>query len=119
MPLPIAACGITCNECEAYLATQENDHAKAVKVAEKWSQQFGHAIPVAATVCDGCLAPEGRKGGYCGECPVRACAVERKVATCAHCPDYGCEKIEGFLKMAGPEGGVRLRASLEEIRRSL
>jgi hypothetical protein len=112
----LAACGLRCDQCEAYLATQTNDQDRARRVAEKWGKEFrdGKPFPVEATICDGCLTESPRKGGYCGQCAVRACAVERKLPTCAHCDDYGCEKLEQFLTMAGPQ----LRNSLNELRRS-
>ena len=117
MPALSAACGLRCDECEAYLATQTHDQERARRVAEKWGKEFGDGtpFPIEATVCDGCLTESVRKGGYCRECDVRACAVERKVASCAQCDDFGCDKLEQFLQMAGPT----LRASLEELRRSL
>jgi hypothetical protein len=52
--------------------------------------------------------------GYCGECQVRACASARGVITCAHCDDYGCEKITAFVNNA-PDA----KAKLEEIRATL
>jgi len=113
----LAACGLRCDECEAYLATQTNDRARAERVAAEWGKTFGDGtpFPIEATVCDGCLTASARKGGYCGQCGVRACAVQRKVASCAHCDDYGCETLEGFLKVAGD----KLRARLDELRQSL
>jgi hypothetical protein len=110
----VAGCGLDCGACEAYLATQANDMVKAKAVAEKWGKQYGDGtpFPIEATFCDGCLTPSPRKGGFCGQCPIRACVIERKVATCAHCPDYGCAKLEEFLKMA-----PQLRETLERIRR--
>ena len=117
MPELLAACGLRCDECEAYQATQANDRKKAQLVAEKWGKAFGDGkpFPIEATFCDGCRTESTRKGGYCGQCAVRACAVERKVASCAHCDDYGCETLEGFLKQAGAE----LRGKLETLRASL
>ena len=113
----IAFCGLDCAQCEAYQATQANDRKKAQLVAEKWGKAFGDGkpFPIEATFCDGCRTESTRKGGYCGQCAVRACAVERKVASCAHCDDYGCETLEGFLKQAGAE----LRGKLETLRASL
>lgn len=111
-----AACGLDCAACDAYLATQAGDMDKARLVADKWGKEYGDGtpFPIEATFCDGCLTASPRKGGYCGKCAVRACAVERGVETCAHCQDYGCSTLETFLAAAPP-----LRERLEAIRRDL
>lgn len=109
----IAYCGLVCSECEAYAATQKNDMEALKQVAESWSQLFGSTITVSDCICDGCLG-EGRKGGHCGECGVRACAVERGLANCAHCPDFGCEMLTSFFGFA-PDA----KTTLEAIRLSL
>jgi hypothetical protein len=109
----IAACGIDCEGCEARIATQKLDSVLAQAVAERWGRQFGldKALPIEAVWCDGCLTEGARKGGYCGQCPIRACAVERKVENCAACDDYGCATLEAFLVRAAP-----LRERLEALR---
>ncbi|MGD2206413.1 MAG: DUF3795 domain-containing protein, partial [Anaerolineae bacterium] len=63
---------------------------------------------------DGCLGTAGRKCAHCAECEIRACAMALNVANCAHCADYGCEKIEGFFGFV-PEA----RATLDGIRAEL
>ena len=109
----IAACGLDCGACEAYLATQTNDLERARRVAAAWGREHGDGtpFPVESTICDGCLTASTRKGGYCGQCPVRACAVAKGVSTCGHCPEYVCPTLEGFLQ-AVPQ----LKAALDRIR---
>ncbi len=108
----IAYCGLVCTECPAYIATQKNDGEGRRKTAEKWSQELG--IPVSADdcICDGCRAFDGRLGGYCGECPIRACGIRTNVENCAYCESYSCENLEKFLQNV-PEA----RATLDSIRR--
>jgi hypothetical protein len=112
----IAVCGLDCAKCEGYLATQANDEAAKERVAAKWQKEFNApGITAAYVTCDGCLAFEGRLGGHCGECEIRACGVARNLPNCAHCPDYAtCEKLAGFLKFV-PDA----RVTLDEIRRGL
>ncbi len=112
----IAVCGLNCAECEAYLATQANDEAAKERVAAKWQVEFNApGINPAYVTCDGCLAFDGRLGGHCTECEIRACGVARKLPNCAHCPDYGtCEKLAGLLNFV-----PAARATLDEIRRAL
>jgi hypothetical protein len=37
------------------------------------------------------------------------------VITCAHCDDYGCERLTGLFNIVGPEA----KATLEGIRQAL
>ena len=107
----LAACGLDCAKCDAYLATQANDQAALAELAEKWIKEYNAPGLTAANVeCDGCMT-EGRKIGHCSECQIRLCAVERGLANCAVCPDYGCEKLLGFWKIA-----PQAKANLEAIR---
>lgn len=96
----IAYCGLVCDECPAYLATQADDDAERAKIAAEWAKAFGGELKKEEINCDGCLGAEGRKIGYCGMCEIRACAVERSLDNCAHCSDYACELLQGFLKGA-------------------
>lgn len=108
----IAYCGLDCAKCPAYAATQANDLAAKERVLAKWRVEYNAPeMDLSAVTCDGCTS-NGRHGGYCGQCPVRACGVERAVANCARCSDYSCEKLDAFLGMI-PDA----RAALEEIRR--
>ena len=111
----IAFCGLDCAKCDAYLATQANDDAAKQRVLEKWRAQYGPDIPLAAVTCDGCVTVTGRLGGYCGQCPIRACGVAHQVANCAYCADYNaCDKLAGFFKSV-PDA----RVTLDGIRRAL
>lgn len=114
----IAYCGLTCTDCPAYLATQAGDRAELERVAALWREEFNAPhITVASILCDGCII-EGRKCGHCAECEIRACALALSVATCGHCNEYACEKLEGFFAFA-PDAratldGVRAGWQLEE-----
>ncbi len=105
----IAACGLDCAQCEAYIATQANDLLALERVAEKWSKEFNAPGLTAETIqCDGCMT-EGRKIGHCSECKMRLCAIERGLANCAACPDYACETLAGFLQSV-PQAKANLDA---------
>jgi hypothetical protein len=110
----IAYCGLVCTECPAYVATQADDKEALARLAAQWSKEFGAPMTAADCLCDGCVSGSDRLIGYCGECGVRACASGRGVITCAHCDDYGCEKITAFVN-----GAPDAKARLEEIRRTL
>ena len=109
----IGYCGLNCAGCPAYIATQADDMAALERVAAEWRVAFNAPEMTAdSIICDGGLASiGGRLAGYCGMCEIRACALERNLASCAFCDDYGCTKLEGFLAQA-PEA----RATLEQLR---
>jgi hypothetical protein len=106
----VAHCGLLCNECPAYIATQANDVAAQERVLAEWRVAYNAPDMQLATVsCDGCLGAGGRLGGYCNACEVRACAEGRGLRNCAHCPDYECQKLQAMLAHT-PEGEERLLA---------
>jgi predicted nucleic acid binding AN1-type Zn finger protein len=106
----IAACGLDCAKCDAYIATQANDQTALEKLVEKWRVEFNAPnLTVATVLCDGCMSG-GRTIGYCAECKIRLCAVERGLENCAACPDYGCEKLTAFWPNA-----LQAKANLEAI----
>ncbi len=111
----IAYCGINCQECDAYQATQSGDEAAKERVAAGWRQTFQEPkIDANYISCDGCTSQTGRICGYCGACAVRSCAIEHKVENCAHCSDYACELLDSYFERA-PE----LRETLDAIRQAL
>lgn len=109
----IAKCGLICTGCESYLATLSDDLPALTKMAEEASKKLNTAFTWEDCRCFGCQG-EGKKIGYCDSCAVRTCAQERGVETCAHCDDYGCEKISTFLEIApqAKQGLAMIRAKL-------
>ena len=106
----IAYCGMICTDCEAYKATRAGDTAKLKELALDWyKKEDDNEI----AVCFGCLS-DSRNTEYCSRCGIRACAFARGVETCAHCDDYGCEKMEEVCEIFG-----HIRERLEEIRASI
>ena len=111
----IAPCGLDCVQCEAYIVTQTNDQPGKEALLVKWKEEFNAPdMTIEDITCDGCLAASGRVGGYCSMCEIRACAVEKSLATCAECQDYACEKLEKFWEMAQPA-----KENLETLRKSM
>lgn len=107
-----ARCGLDCGHCLARKATVENDDALREQVAREWSAQYHADIKPADINCTGCTGP-GPHFSYCGMCEIRKCANERSVAHCAVCPDFGCDKITGFMAMA-----PQARENLEFLRKN-
>ena len=90
----IAYCGLDCESCEARIATAGNDDALRRKVATLWSELNGVTITPEMIHCVGCRI-DGVKTPYCEAlCPIRQCALGRKVETCGNCAEMGsCEKL--------------------------
>ena len=107
----IAYCGINCGECPAYIATQKNDDNERKKVAEMWAKQYNPNIKAEDINCDGCTSNGARQFSWCNECPIRKCGTEKAVGNCAYCPDYSCEKLAEFFKMA-----PNAKITLEKLR---
>ncbi len=110
----IAYCGLTCTECPAYVATRDDDDDARRKIAAQWSKEFKAELKPEHINCDGCLVMEGRHIGHCAVCEIRKCGVEHDVENCAHCADYGCQKINDFLEKV-----PAARTKLEGVRKHL
>lgn len=95
----IAYCGLDCESCEARLATVHNDDALRRKVAALWSDLNGAEITPEMIHCVGCRV-SGVKTPFCDAlCPIRQCALSRKVETCGSCGEMdGCEKLGAITK---------------------
>jgi hypothetical protein len=121
----VAFCGVICNDCPAFLATQANDHVALERVLALWSEEFtAPDITVEDIICDGCLTPEGRLNGYCQHCAIRPCGMTRGVTNCAYCDEYACDKLERLLGICDTQKGVfgyarQARVTLDGIRAEL
>ena len=93
----LSPCGIACSSCDAYIATQANDTALFTKLAEQYKQNFGMEIEADKLHCDGCLS-DGAHIGFCLECEIRKCALEKGFQTCAECGEFPCAKGQFIWK---------------------
>jgi len=106
----VAYCGLVCTDCDAYKATQAEDIEALTRMAAEASMKFGMEMTAADGMCDGCRATTGRQIGYCHECAIRRCAVQKHIETCAHCSEYACDKVEAFSKP-----GTAHRQTLDDL----
>jgi len=93
----IAACGIVCSECPAYIATLNDDEEMRKKTAEDWSKMYSAALKPEDIFCDGCLTKTERIFSHCKVCPIRKCCREKNISNCAYCNEYHCDKITEFF----------------------
>jgi len=108
----IAACGLDCAACPAYIATATNDNALRKKTAEEWSGIYGGSISAETINCHGCFATDGVQFGHCSQCGMRKCVTDQKLANCAQCADYPCEQLSGFFAHV-----PMAKANLDELRK--
>lgn len=93
----IAFCGLVCTECPAFLATMNDSDEERKKTAETWSKQFGFDLKPEDINCRGCLEVGEDIFGHCKVCEIRKCGQEKELENCAHCDEYGCDKLANFI----------------------
>lgn len=111
--IAIGSCGIDCNECNAYIATQNDDDQLRAETAELWSKQYNVPIKPENINCTGCNE-EGAKIGHCDVCQVRKCCIDKQVANCGNCDQLPCNILNDFFKMF-PDGG---NANMQKLKQS-
>jgi hypothetical protein len=105
----IGYCGLDCAQCEAFIATQNDDEALRVKVAKEWAKLSNAPIRPEHINCTGCRSA-GVKTYYCDQlCEIRNCATKRSISTCAECSDFPCAVLDHFLAMT-PQAKTTLDA---------
>ena len=108
----IAYCGLDCEQCEAFVATRNNDNALRTKVAEQWAKSYGVPIKPEHINCTGCNST-GVRIHYCEQlCDIRKCATMKPIGTCAECSDYACPVLDRMLAVA-----PQAKATLDTLRK--
>jgi hypothetical protein len=108
----LAMCGLDCGTCPAYKAHVTDDWGLRVATAKEWSTVHGFDAKPEMIDCVGCTVVEGVHIGYCFECAIRKCGLERGVANCAVCGLFeGCATVGVFLAKV-----PHAKASLEKVR---
>lgn len=103
-----AYCGLDCAACPAFHAAERLTLEERQAVADRWIAEFGGNHTVEDIDCVGCTR-DGHHSSYCSVCEIRLCGVEKAVATCAECAEYGCARLAGFLA-GSPEAKANLEA---------
>jgi hypothetical protein len=88
----ITKCGYRCDLCLAYKPNVEKKDQRQI-LSDGWYNIFGFRVEPEDIICDGCVSCENPKL-IDTECPVRPCAIEKKVDNCAYCDEYICEKLK-------------------------
>ena len=112
----IAMCGLVCNDCISFIATQENDDKMREKVIEAWSTGM-ERLKLEDIDCDGCTIGR-RLHTFCQVCDVRKCGLQRGIENCAYCGEFPCGKLEKLWSGFRTVSGAEAKANLEKIRES-
>jgi hypothetical protein len=91
----LTRCGYRCDLCLAYRSNVESSPSNPQVISDGWFRYFGFRIPPEEIICDGCMAENPRLIDK--ECPVRPCVIERELENCAHCEEFGCERLRQRL----------------------
>jgi len=113
----IAMCGLVCNDCIAFVATQKNDDKLRERVVEAWSTEK-ERLRLEDVDCDGCKS-EGRLYIFCEVCNVRKCGLQRGIENCGYCNEFPCEKLEKLWGSFRTVSGEDAKANLVEIRKQI
>ena len=89
----IAYCGLVCDECPAFMATQANDVERLTRIASEWSGEEMSFQPDDIR-CHGCLPGGERVFSWSNACGIRQCCMERGLANCACCHDLPCDTLD-------------------------
>jgi len=110
----IAMCGLVCNDCIAFIATQKNDDKLREKVVKDWSTEE-EPLRLEDVDCDGCIAGK-RLHSFCRICEVRECGLQKNIENCAYCNDFQCGKLEKLWRSFQIVSGKEAKKNLDEIR---
>ena len=97
----IGYCGLDCEQCDARIATVNNDEALREKTAKLWKRL---------------LLIEGVKTLFCNDiCLIRKCAESKGMETCGSCDRLdGCETV-GAIISGNPQAMDNLKKKILHI----
>ena len=109
----ISVCGLDCEICPAHLAMKNDDNSLREETAKKWNEKFaaiGAKFAAKDINCVGCRN-EGVYSGYCCDCSVRKCALEKGEENCFTCADFAsCNTRKDFENF-----GVNIEENFKSI----
>ena len=81
-----------CFECTTELcpllkASLENDLEYKREKAAEWKEKYGRDFPLEEVYCFGCKVEPACQGEGVKRCDARACVIDRKLVSCAHCDE--------------------------------
>lgn len=99
----VAYCGLFCESCGVYIATQNKDDKELERIAQKMKTKK-EDIP-----CEGCRSKV--LSLHCRSCKYREYAQNKEIDNCEECHDFPCDELREF------QGQMPHRAELFESAR--
>ena len=111
----IACCGLDCENCDARIATINNDDKLREETAQKWSTMNNTSEITPETInCTGCRI-EGAKLAYCNNyCEIRKCVQAKRFSTCGDCKELDHCPIIGLVFQHNPSAKENLLSSIKK-----
>lgn len=94
----LAFCGVHCEDCLLFQATESGDFAALAGYAVDLSLP-GSPLCAEDLTCRGCHSREGVHAKSCRECVIRRCAQQRVKTSCAECHSFPCWSIQRLVPL--------------------
>lgn len=89
----VSYCGLICNHCPVFIATENNDLEQKIKLSEEYSNSSYKVSPEDIN-CTGCHADSKITFKFCNECEIRICGIKKDIDNCGYCEEYPCSKLD-------------------------
>ena len=107
----IAVCGLNCNECDIFKAT--NNPVIAQEIVDWLKKERDTEAKIEDIRCLGCKGD--RTKHWSPDCWILKCCVDKKgLGFCYQCADFPCEKLDQWAK--GSKGYKEALNRLKEIK---
>lgn len=92
----VSCCGIMCEECPVYIATERDDDTMRKFLAHEYSSDSQVFYPK-DIVCHGCHTVSADHNKFGKSCCIRKCCKDKHVKICAECTAFPCEKTAQYI----------------------
>jgi hypothetical protein len=105
----ISCCGLNCADCEARIATVNNDDELKKATAEKWKTLYNVPDMSPDMInCTGCRE-DGAKLGHWSMCEIRICVASNGFKTCGECKDVETCSLVSPVHKYSPDAKQNLK----------
>ncbi len=108
----VSCCGMLCEECPVYIATERDDDTMRKYLAHEYSA-MGQEFYPKDICCHGCHTVSADHNKFGRTCEIRKCCKEHKIKLCAECKEYPCSRAESIIPQ-----GTEQRYRLDEMHKA-
>jgi len=106
----MAACGLLCNDCDIYRATDSSELAEGI--VNWFKENRGVRLNTADIHCKSCRGKRDKH--WSPNCWILKCCVdEKKLDYCSQCVEFPCDRLEDWSK--GSEGYAKALNRLKSM----